>query len=117
MQDALTSRFGEGKWIVGTWESGFYFNQDLIHEKKLHPSEIEDEAAYAVQSLPYVEAVYTRTQLMQRTSMVSTVNDYVARSFSRSAALISLSSPSRTGSLARRERRTARHGITTRTSR
>ncbi len=81
VQEALAKRFGNGKWIVGTWESGFYFNQDLIRDKKLPSAEIEDEAAHAVQSLPYVERVYTRTQLMRRTSMVSLVDDYVARSF------------------------------------
>ncbi len=81
VDDALTTRFGEGKWIIGTWESGFYFNQDLIREKKLRPAEVEDEAARAVQPLPYVERTYTRTQLMARAAMVSTADDYVARSF------------------------------------
>ncbi len=81
VQDALNTRFGDGRWIVGTWESGFYFNQDLIHEKKLNPAEVEDVAASAVRSLPYVERTYTRTELMQRRAMVSTADDYVARSF------------------------------------
>ena len=81
VQDALRVRFGDGAWIVGTWESGFYFNQELMREKKLRPADVEDEAARAVQGLPYVERTYTRTQLMQRTAMVSTVDDYVARSF------------------------------------
>ncbi len=81
VQDALTARFGEGKWIVGTWESGFYFDQDLIRDKRLNPTALEDEAARVVQTLPYVERVYTRTQLLQRTAMASIVDDYVARSF------------------------------------
>jgi predicted AlkP superfamily pyrophosphatase or phosphodiesterase len=81
VQDALSARFGEEKWIVGTWESGLYFNQDLIRKKKLIPAEVESEAARAVQALPYVERVYTRTQLLERRAMASIVDDYVARSF------------------------------------
>ena len=81
VQDALTARFGEGNWILGTWESGFYFNQDLIRSKKLNPTDVEDEAAHAVQALPFVERTYTRADLLHRTAMVSTADDYVARSF------------------------------------
>lgn len=79
--DALHARFGGGDWIVGTWESGFYFNRELMREKKLDAADVEEEAARAVQALPYVERTYTRTQLMRRTAMVSTADDYVARSF------------------------------------
>lgn len=81
VEQALESRFGKGKWILGSWESGFYFDQNLIREHKLNPADVEDEAARAVETLPYVERVYTRTELMQRTAMVSRVDDYVVRSF------------------------------------
>ena len=84
VEDALSARFGQprgAKWISGTWESGFYFNQEIIREKKLNSAEVEDEAAQAVQKLPYVERTYTRTELMHRTAMASTADDYVARSF------------------------------------
>ena len=81
VEQAIESRFGKGKWIIGTWESGFYFDQNLIREHKLRSADVEDEAARAVETLPYVERVYTRTQLMQRTAMASRVDDYVARSF------------------------------------
>ena len=81
VQDAVTTRFGEGQWIAGTWESGFYFNQDLICERNLNRADVEEEAARAVQTLPYVERTYTRSHLMQRTAMVSIVDEYVAKSF------------------------------------
>ncbi len=81
VEQALESRFGKGKWIVGSWESGFYFDQNLIREHKVNSADVENEAARAVETLPYVERVYTRTQLMQRTAMASRVDDYVARSF------------------------------------
>lgn len=81
VQGALEARFGEGNWIVGTWENGFYFNQQIERDKHLNPADVEEVAARAVASLPYVERTYTRTDLMRRTAMVSTVDDYVARSF------------------------------------
>jgi predicted AlkP superfamily pyrophosphatase or phosphodiesterase len=81
VQDALDSRFGKAHWIIGSWESGFYFDQNLIRERKLNPSDVEDEAARAIADLPCVERTYTRTQLMHRQAMASLADDYVARSF------------------------------------
>jgi arylsulfatase A-like enzyme len=81
VQKALAARFGEGKWIVGTWESGFYFNRALLQDKKLNEEDIENEAAKAVATIPYVERAYTRVDLMRRGAMATRVDDYVARSF------------------------------------
>jgi len=81
VQDALDTKFGKARWIIGSWESGFYFDQNLIRERKLNPSDVEDEAARAIADLPYVERTYTRTQLMHRQAMASLADDYVARSF------------------------------------
>jgi predicted AlkP superfamily pyrophosphatase or phosphodiesterase len=81
VQDALDSRFGKARWISKSWESGFYFDQNLIRERNLNPSDVEDEAARAVADLPYVERTYTRTQLLHRQAMASIPDDYVARSF------------------------------------
>lgn len=81
VENALDSRFGNARWIIGSWETGFYFDQNLICERKLNPSDVEDEAARAVENLPYVERTYTRTQLLHRQAMTSIPDDYVARSF------------------------------------
>jgi hypothetical protein len=81
VQDALDTRFGKARWIIGSWESGFYFDQNLIRERKLNPSDVEDEAARAIADLPYVERTYTRTQLLNREAVASLPDDYVARSF------------------------------------
>ena len=81
VQDALDTRFGKARWIIGSWESGFYFDQNLIRERKLNPSDVEDEAARAIADLPYVERSYTRTQLLNREAAASLPDDYVARSF------------------------------------
>ncbi|QHN02594.1 alkaline phosphatase family protein [Granulicella sp. WH15] len=81
IQDALTKKFGEGKWLLGVQESGFYFNYDLIAQKKLKPSAVEDEAAAAAMTLPYVARTYTRTQLLKHEAAQSQIDEYVARAF------------------------------------
>jgi predicted AlkP superfamily pyrophosphatase or phosphodiesterase len=81
IQDALAKKFGEGKWLLGTQESGFYFNYDLIAQKKLKESAVEDEAAAAALKLPYVARAYTRTQLLRHEAAQSPIDEYVARAF------------------------------------
>jgi len=81
IQDALVKKFGEGKWLLGTQESGFYFDYDLIAQKKLKLSAVEDEAAAAAMKLPYVARTYTRTQLMRHEAAQSQIDEYVARAF------------------------------------
>lgn len=81
IQNALVKKFGEGKWLLGTQESGFYLNYDLIAQKKLKESSVEDEAAAAAMKLPYVARTYTRTQLLRHEAAQSQIDDYVARAF------------------------------------
>jgi predicted AlkP superfamily pyrophosphatase or phosphodiesterase len=81
IQDALTKKFGAGKWLLSTQESGFYFNTDLIAEKKIKQSAVEDEAAAAAMTLPYVAHAYTRTQLLRHEAAQSQIDEYVARAF------------------------------------
>jgi predicted AlkP superfamily pyrophosphatase or phosphodiesterase len=81
IQDALTKKFGEGKWLLGVQESGFYFNYELIAEKQLKLSAVEDTAAAAALKLPYVARTYTRTQLLRHEAAQSQIDEYVARAF------------------------------------
>jgi arylsulfatase A-like enzyme len=81
IQAALAKKFGEGKWLVGTQESGFYFNKELIAQKKVKPTAVEDEAASAAMTLPYVARTYTRTQLLRHEAAQSLIDEYVARAF------------------------------------
>jgi hypothetical protein len=62
-QEALTKKFGDGKWIVSSSEHSLYFNQELIAQKRLDPAEVDRAAAVALQQLPHVFRVYTREQL------------------------------------------------------
>lgn len=78
---ALEKKFGPGKWIIATQESGFYLNDNLIEEKKLKHSALEDEIAATVLQLPYVARVYTRTQLLKHEGNTSMIDEYMARGF------------------------------------
>ena len=62
-QEALTKKYGEGKWIVSSSEHSLYFNREFIAQKKLDPAEVNRAAAEALQQLPHVFRVYTREQL------------------------------------------------------
>ena len=81
IQTALVKKFGEGQWLLGGQESGFYFDYDLLEQKKLKRSEVEDTVAEAAMQLPYVARVYTRTQLLRHEAAQSQIDDYVARGF------------------------------------
>jgi type I phosphodiesterase/nucleotide pyrophosphatase len=64
VEAALTSKYGEGKWILGPGETGFYFNQELIRQNKLDAAEVERMAADAARSVAHVFRVYTREMLL-----------------------------------------------------
>jgi predicted AlkP superfamily pyrophosphatase or phosphodiesterase len=81
VEAALEKKFGEGKWVIATQESGFYLNDELIAQKKLKHSAVEDEVASTVMTLPYVARAYTRTQLLRHEATPSQIDEYVARAF------------------------------------
>lgn len=78
---ALQAKFGEGKWVIATQESGFYLNDELIEQKKLKHSAVEDEVAATVMKLPYVARAYTRTQLLRPQVSGSQIDEYMQRAF------------------------------------
>ena len=50
VQSALSAKYGEGKWVVGSWDVLVYLNRDLIAEKKLDVAEVNRTAADALRS-------------------------------------------------------------------
>ena len=95
VNDALDVRFGKGAWITNTQEIGIYLNYALIDQKKLALAEVEDVAARAALSLPYIARVYTREQLLGHAAMRDTIDDFVARGFyaDRSPDVIAIQKP------------------------
>jgi predicted AlkP superfamily pyrophosphatase or phosphodiesterase len=64
LQEALTAKYGDGKWVLGNSGPVPYLNYDLMRQKKLNPAEVERTAADAWRALPNVFRVYTREQLL-----------------------------------------------------
>jgi len=65
IQQALTQRFGAGKWLLGTAGSSPYLNYELIDSLHLDPAEVRRVAATAALKVPHVARVYTRDQLLR----------------------------------------------------
>jgi predicted AlkP superfamily pyrophosphatase or phosphodiesterase len=63
IQNALTEKYGAGKWILGNAELSVYLNHDLLREKHATLAEAEATAAEALRKLPYMFRVYTADQL------------------------------------------------------
>ncbi|HVW84696.1 MAG TPA: alkaline phosphatase family protein [Bryobacteraceae bacterium] len=63
IQQALESKYGPGKWIVGNAGPTPYLNQSLIASRKLSEADVQRTAADAVRAMPHVFRVYTPEQL------------------------------------------------------
>ncbi len=64
LQDALTAKYGEGRWIVGNAGPVPYLNFDLMRQKHLNHADVERTAAEAWRAVPNVFRVYTREQVL-----------------------------------------------------
>jgi arylsulfatase A-like enzyme len=81
IQDALTKRFGSGKWISNTAGSSPYLNYQLIEEKRLDPAEVRRVAGQTIAAAPHVARVYTRDQLLQSQAPSDKFDARVLRGF------------------------------------
>ncbi len=63
IQAALVKKYGDGNWILGSFDLAIYLNRDLIGTKNLDPAEVDRVAAAAAMEVPHVARVYTRLQL------------------------------------------------------
>jgi predicted AlkP superfamily pyrophosphatase or phosphodiesterase len=64
IEQALTGKYGQGKWLMATAGSSPYLNYDLIDKLGLDPAEVRRVAAAAAMKIPHVSRVYTRDQLL-----------------------------------------------------
>jgi len=81
MQQALTERFGAGKWLLATAGSSPYLNYDLIDSLHLDAVEVRRVAAAAALKVPHVARVYTRDQLLRGEVANDRVGSRVLRGF------------------------------------
>jgi predicted AlkP superfamily pyrophosphatase or phosphodiesterase len=81
IKNALTAKYGDGKWIVSPSEHSIYLNLDLIAQKRLDPAEVNKVAAQACMKLPHVFRVYTREQLVSGATLEDQVGRRVQNGF------------------------------------
>jgi predicted AlkP superfamily pyrophosphatase or phosphodiesterase len=63
VNEAISAKFGEGKYVTTWWNPTLYVDYDLIAKKKLDKVAVEDAIQEFLRTYPGVEAVYTRTQM------------------------------------------------------
>jgi len=81
VQQALTDKFGPGKWLMATAGSSPYLNYELIDSLHLDPVEVRRVAAAAALKVPHVARVYTRDQLLRGEVALDRVGSRVLRGF------------------------------------
>ena len=64
VQKALAERYGQGEWVLGSWDLTVFLNLDLIAAGKLDPAEVRRAAAQAAYGVGHIARVYTRDQLL-----------------------------------------------------
>ncbi|MBN1413535.1 MAG: alkaline phosphatase family protein [Bacteroidales bacterium] len=62
----LNNKLGDGNWIVAFRNDQFYLNRDLIQEKGLNLSQIQDMLAAFLLTQEGIAETYTATQLMKQ---------------------------------------------------
>ena len=81
LQQRLTAKFGDGKWLLATAGSSPYLNHELIESKKLDPAEVRQLAAAVTATVPHVSRVYTRDQLQRGDVANDRIGTRVLRGF------------------------------------
>ena len=67
VEAALTDKYGAGQWMLSPSDTAFYFNQEIIRQRKLDAGEAERTAAEAARHIAHVFRVYTREMLLNGT--------------------------------------------------
>jgi arylsulfatase A-like enzyme len=95
IEEALTEKYGPGKWILASSEQGPYLNLELLREKHATLAEAEEIAAEAARKLPFIFRVYTSVQLEHENLAGDPIGALIARGYyrGRSADLFIVQKP------------------------
>lgn len=63
VQAALVKKYGEGNWVIGSWDLSLFLNQDLIAQKNLEQADVDKTAAAAAMGIAHIFRAYTKEQL------------------------------------------------------
>jgi len=90
IENSLTAKYGEAKWVLSTAGDGITLNHEPVIAKKLEEAEVERTAAAAIERMPFIYRVYTREELLNGIPASDPVSRCVVNGFypSRSADLI-----------------------------
>ena len=81
IQNALSKKFGDGKWILSTAGTSPYLNYELATGRGLDLQDVRRVAAEAAMTAPHVTRVYTRDQLLRGEIAQDRVGQRVLRGF------------------------------------
>ncbi len=95
IQAALETKYGAGKWVLGTAGPIPYLNRDLVRERKLNEEEVENTAAAALREMPDIFRVYTRDDIIGGHVMEDFVSRAVRNGFNieRSGDIVAVPDP------------------------
>jgi len=65
VDNALSSKYGAGNWIVSSVYSMIYLDRSLMEKYKVSEADVDRTAAEAVRRLPHIFRVYTAEELAQ----------------------------------------------------
>jgi len=93
--DALTKRYGPGKWLLPSAAGTVYLNSQLIENRKLDAARVERVAADAAHSEPHIARVFTRHEILSGHVQLDEIGRSVSLGFygPRSGDLIVLQEP------------------------
>lgn len=83
VQTALATKYGEGNWVIGSWDLALYLNEDLMLQKGLDPAQVRATAAAAARRVVHIFRVYTRDQLMAGAVPMDQVSRRVINGFNQ----------------------------------
>lgn len=79
--NALTARYGPGKWVLPGPPLTPYLNLDLIGSRKLDRSEVERVASDALRATPHIARVYTRHELLHNLAQQDSIQREISLGF------------------------------------
>jgi hypothetical protein len=86
IEGALSEKYGQGKWILGSAELAPYLDHDLLSQKHAVLAEAQETAAEAVRKLPYIFRVYTSVQLEHENLAGDPIGTLIQRGYYRGRA-------------------------------
>jgi predicted AlkP superfamily pyrophosphatase or phosphodiesterase len=94
-EEALTGKYGDGKWVLAAPAGTLYLNDELIRSKKLSKAEVEQTAVDALLTLPHAFRVYSGEQIVRNQAVQDSVTRYVANGYfpQRSPDILFLADP------------------------